>query len=123
MKKVIAPLAFALAMFGLAALSAAPAHAKYTGGGFTGPGPALVSVQQALDMGDDARVGLKGNIVQHLGDDKYMFRDSTGTVRVEIDDDIWQGQNVGPNDVVELFGKVDKELNSVEIDVKRLVKK
>ena len=91
-------------------------------GGFTGPGPAVITVKQALEMRDDANVILRGNIVQHLGGDKYLFKDATGTVKVEIDADEWGGQNVGPNDTVELHGEVDKDWNSVEIDVDRVIK-
>lgn len=113
---------------------ASPALAAQTGGGFTGaaqpqgkggftgPGPAVVTVKQALEMRDDAKVTLRGNIVQHLGGDKYLFKDATGTVKVEIDDDEWGGQSVGPDDTVELYGEVDKDWNSVEIDVDRLVR-
>ena len=125
---------FSLFLLTAAFWSAAPApdaHAAggFTGtsqtrgkGGFSGPGPAAMSVKQALEMRDDAKVTLRGNIVQHLGGDMYLFRDATGTVKVEIDDDEWNGQTVGPEDTVELYGEVDKDWNSVEIDVKRLVK-
>lgn len=98
------------------------AQAARAPGGFSGPGPVAVSVKQALEMRDDTKVTLRGNIVQYLGDDKYLFRDATGSVRVEIDDDEWEGQTVSPEDTVELYGEVDKDWNSVEIDVKRLRK-
>lgn len=91
-------------------------------GGFSGPGPSVSTVEQAKGMRDDARVALRGNIVQHLGKDKYLFKDATGSIRVEIDHDKWGGLNVTPNDMVELHGEVDKDWNSVEIDVDRIVK-
>ncbi len=89
-------------------------------GGFSGPGPAVVSVKEALNMWDDSFIMLRGNIVQHLGDDRYLFKDATGTIRVEIDHDQWFGQNVTPTDTVELAGELDKEWNSVEVEVKRI---
>ena len=98
----------------------APGVAK---GGYSGPGPAIATVEQAKSMWDDSHVTLQGNIVQLLGKDRYLFRDATGTVVVEIDHDEWGGQNIGPNDTVELYGEVDKEWMSVEIDVERVVKK
>ena len=73
-------------------------------------------------MRDDTRVVLRGNIVQHLGKDKYLFQDASGTIRVEIDDDKWQGQTVTPSDIVELHGEIDKDWNSVEVEVNRVVK-
>lgn len=92
------------------------------GGGFSGPGIAPVTVQQAKSMRDDAPVVLRGNILQHLGKDKYLFKDATGTIHVEIDNDKWGGVTATPNDIVELHGEVDKDWNSVEIDVDRVVK-
>lgn len=130
MLKRMAALPFVFAFFTL--LLMAPGTAVlakdaggFTGGqgGYTGPGPALVTVQQAQSMRDDTRVHLQGKIVQNLGDEKYLFRDNTGTIRVEIDDEDWNGQTVGPEDLVDIYGKVDKDWNSVEIEVKRVVKK
>lgn len=92
-------------------------------GGFTGPGPALVTVLQALDLQDNTHVTLQGNIVQRLGNDTYLFKDNTGAIHVEIEDDNWKGQNIGPDDLVELSGKIDKNRNSTEMDVKRIIKK
>jgi uncharacterized protein (TIGR00156 family) len=58
-----------------------------------------------------------------MGGEDYLFQDSTGTITVEIDDKRWMGQVVGPSDTVEIYGKVDKDWNKVEVDVKRIVKK
>ena len=91
------------------------------GGGFKGPGPSFTSVSQAKQMRDDVRVVLRGNIVQYLGHEKYLFQDSTGTVTVDIDNDDWGGQNITPQDTVEIYGEVDKDWNSVEVDVDRIV--
>lgn len=91
-------------------------------GGFSGPGLAPTTVREAATMRDDARVTLRGNIVQHLGKDKYLFRDETGTIRVEIDSHKWQGLTITPDDRVEIQGEVDKDWNSVEVDVDRIAK-
>ena len=91
-------------------------------GGYSGPGPTLVTVEQAKGMNDDARVALKGHIVQSLGGKDYLFKDDTGTINVEIGKKRWQGQNIGPNDLVEIHGEVDKEWSKVEIEVKRIIK-
>ena len=58
-------------------------------GGFSGPGPGLLTVEQAKGMSDDSYVAVKGSIVQQLGDEKYLFKDATGTITVEIDHDVW----------------------------------
>ena len=46
-----------------------------------------------------------------------MFKDSTGSVTVEIDDEDWRGLDVKPQDMVTIKGEVDKEMFSTEIDV------
>lgn len=96
---------------------------RHAGGGYTGPGPAIVTVEQAKSMRDDARVALKGHIIQNLGGEKYVFKDSTGAVNVEIDAKRWQGQNIGPDDLVEIYGEVDKDWSSLEIEVERIIKR
>ena len=107
--------------FSLAAFSNSSGQ-KTAVGGFSGPGPGFLTVEQAKGMSDDSYVALKGSIVQQIGGEKYMFKDATGTITVEIDNDVWQGQNVGPQDVVEIHGELDKDLFSSEIDVDRIVR-
>ncbi len=87
-------------------------------GGFTGPSAvAATTVKQALELKDDTYVTLRGNITEHLGGDKYMFSDGTGSIKVEIDDKDWHGLTVGPKDTVEIYGEVDKGWTKTEIDV------
>ena len=88
-------------------------------GGFTGPSVEVITVEQAKNMNDDAFVILRGSIKQNVGDDIYVFTDGTGSINVEIDED---GLNVGPEDVVEIRGEVDKGLSTLEIDVDRISK-
>ncbi len=91
-------------------------------GGYTGPGPNFVTVEQAKSMADDAAVALKGYIVQRLGGDSYLFKDDTGSITLEISDKRWLGQQVGAEDLVEIYGEIDKDWLDLEIDVKRLTK-
>lgn len=124
------PLALSAALALMLTLGVSSALAKgpdggYThrNGGYTGPGPSINTVEQAKDMRDDTHVALRGRIIQHLGGKHYVFQDETGTINVDIDDKHWRGQNVGPNDVVEIYGEVEKDWNELEIDVDRIVKK
>ncbi|WP_437613669.1 YgiW/YdeI family stress tolerance OB fold protein [Erwinia sp. V71] len=91
-------------------------------GGFNGPNGSVVTVKQAQDMKDDSWVTLRGNIEKRIGDEDYTFRDATGTMTVEIDHKRWDGLTVSPTDKVELQGELDKDFNSVELDVKRVSK-
>ncbi len=99
------------------------AEKKPAGGGYTGPGPAVATAAQAKTLRDDTPVTMQGYIVQSLGGDKYVFRDDSGTIRVEIDHDKWGGLQIGPEDKVELRGEVDKDWNSVEIEVHQILKR
>ena len=105
------------------ALAKGPDGGYTHGGGYTGPGPSMQTVEQVKGMRDDTHVALTGRIVQHLGGKLYVFQDATGTINVDIDDKHWRGQNVGPNDVVEIYGEVEKDWTELEIDVDRIIKK
>lgn len=91
-------------------------------GGFTGPSIDVITVEQAKNMSDDTFVVLRGNVKQDLGDETYVFTDSSGTINVEIDQENWKGAKVGPEDLVEIRGEVDKGWSSVEIDVDQITK-
>ncbi|SEK20680.1 TIGR00156 family protein [Kosakonia sacchari] len=115
------------------ALCSAPAFAANQGGftgpgstqqsgGFTGPDSSKATVESAKSLRDDAWVTLRGNIVERLSDNTYLFKDATGTINIEISHKRWNGVTVGPQDAVEIQGEVDKDWNSVEIDVKEIRK-
>jgi len=124
------------ALLAISALMSTPVLAAQTGGfvdpnaptaqvqkgGFSGPNGTVATVKQAQDMKDDAWVTMRGNIEKRIGDEDYQFRDATGTMTVEIDHKRWEEQTVGPNDKVELQGKLDKDFNSMELDVKQVRK-
>ena len=83
--------------------------------------PATVTtVKQALKAKDNTPVKLHGQVVKSLGDEKYQFRDKSGSITIDVDDELWQGRPVSANTNVTLIGEVDidyKPLKRVEIDV------
>jgi len=91
-------------------------------GGFVDKNATPTTAAKAKDLKDDSWVTLRGNITERLSDDRYVFRDASGTVNVEIDQKRWNGQNVTPQDQVEIQGKVDKDWNEFEIEVKQITK-
>ena len=91
-------------------------------GGFVDNSVSPTTVAKAKDLKDDSWVKLRGNITERLSDDRYVFRDASGTVNVEIEQKYWNGQNVTPQDQVEIQGKVDKDRNEFEIEVKQITK-
>ena len=93
---------------------------KAAKGGFsdgTNASVAITPVSKALKMKDDTHATLRGNIVKQVGHEKYLFKDATGEIVVEIDDEDWGGVTVGPQDTVELIGEIDKDINKIEFDV------
>lgn len=86
-------------------------------GGFKGPDELqLTTAASAAGKPDDTPVKLQGYIVKSLGDERYEFRDETGTLVVEIDHDDWRGVEATPETRIELRGEIDKEWNKVEVD-------
>lgn len=106
------------------------AFAGFQGGSNNGTGGykvasqnrAVNTVAQAKRAYEDTYVTLRGNITSKVAHEKYTFKDSTGSIRVEIDDDVWGGLNVAPATKVTLYGKVDHDDGRVQIDVKRISK-
>ncbi|MDC4657188.1 NirD/YgiW/YdeI family stress tolerance protein [Acinetobacter baumannii] len=80
----------------------------------------ITTVKQALASKDNTPVKLHGQVVKSLGDEKYQFRDKSGSIIIDVDDELWQGRPVSANTNVTLIGEVDidyKPLKRVEIDV------
>jgi len=105
-----------------AAMTCAPSMAQFTGPSAKGAPPAAREVTAATI--DSAREGshvtLTGNIVTHLGRDYFTFRDASGDLRVEIDDDIWRDRKIGPETRVRISGEVERDRRGFYVDVERL---
>lgn len=129
-----APLALAfsaLALFSINANSAQPqggfqdpaaVATSVSKGGFKGPNAKHVihDVVSALNASDDAKIALTGYIISSVSNDEYIFRDQTGDIKVEIDDDLWRGETVTPDTKVIIRGEVDKDWSEVTIDADTL---
>lgn len=90
-------------------------------GGYTGASDTeITSVLQAKKLGSSVYVKLKGKIVSKLGKETYMFKDNTGTVKIEIDDDNWNGVKAGPKDTVIIEGELEREQGGVIVDVDKI---
>ncbi|MCL2008154.1 MAG: NirD/YgiW/YdeI family stress tolerance protein [Treponema sp.] len=79
--------------------------------GFMGPSSPISVQQVVMTFPNKAQAVMTGHIVQHLGSDRYLFRDSTGDVVIKIKHDRWWGLSVGPNDLVEIGGELKREKN------------
>ena len=117
MNNFISASAFVVALGLSANAFAAGFQGQANMGGFQGPGLQPSSVAEALKLNDDTPVVLVGQIEKSLGGEKYLFKDATGSVTVEIDNEDWRGVNVTPKDTIVLQGEVDKDFFKTEIDV------
>lgn len=98
-------------------------HASDALAGYTGPGTAAVAttVVQARQQPDDHAVLLRGHLVAKVGDERYRFKDATGEIQVEIDDEDMPGDAIGAATPVELLGRVDTHrFKATDIEVKRV---
>jgi uncharacterized protein (TIGR00156 family) len=88
-------------------------------GGFEGPGATskVMSVTSVKDMRDDIKVVLEGYLIRQISDEHYIFKDDTGEIEVEIDDEDFRGAKVTPNTKLRISGEVDKDWDSIKIDV------
>lgn len=103
-------LAFLLApLFSTAALASS----------YTGPGAQPVTtVAAANEAADDTPVQLQGFVTKKINnDDKYEFKDDTGTITVEIDNEDLPATPFNDKTRVKLTGEVEKNLMSREVDV------
>ncbi|OOF61598.1 YgiW/YdeI family stress tolerance OB fold protein [Rodentibacter pneumotropicus] len=92
--------------------------------GFVNENAVVKTVSDALKANDDTPVRLEGQIVKQLGKKDFIFKDGSGQeIQIEIDKKVWNGITVNPQDQIQIIGKVDKEWNNTEIDVKQVIKK
>ena len=74
-------------------------------GGFTGQSQ-VVTVAQAQTFNHKTPVIVRGTIVRAVGNDWYVFRDSSGEISVKIKQKAWHGQQIGSSDTVEISGQI-----------------
>ena len=126
-------LGFFLFILGVTGLPA-PALAAFVGGSKPLPfhmwpkgqmenGITLISVQEARLRTDETPVIVRGNIIQYVGKDQYVFEDESSSILVAIPPDRWgELENITPANLVELHGKLLKYPTYVKINVAKIVK-
>jgi uncharacterized protein (TIGR00156 family) len=88
---------------------------------FRDTGPAgTSSVADVKKAKDETWHTLEGNIVKQLSSEHYTFRDATGEIEIEVEDDAWSGQEVTPQTRVRITGEVDRDFRSVSFEVETL---
>lgn len=84
--------------------------------------PAVWSVTEIMSLPDDTPVVMRGRITKNMGNNIFVFEDASGTIMLEIDEESWNGNTVRVDDIVTVYGNVDKGTNYTEVDVESIVK-
>lgn len=79
---------------------------------------AKLAEQSGLFTGDIDAI-LEGQLVRQLPGGKFVFKDSTGELQIELDDEVCLSQPIDATTKVRLFGEYERG-NPPEFDVKRL---
>lgn len=109
----------------LAATASGAVLAQYTGPGArksAQPGVARTVSEVLADPRDDRPVELTGRIIRQTGHELYLFRDASGEITVEIDDDDFPASKpVDDKTEVKILGEVDaRPLRDPRVEVERL---
>ena len=78
----------------------------------------IMTVEQAKTMHDGATVSLRGNLLKRQGDDRYQFRDKSGTITVIIPVAAFNEQHVEPDDLVNINGSLDRKMTPPVVEGK-----
>ena len=99
---------------------ALPAQAAYTGPQDI-PQVFTTAIEAREFPIDDHEVKLEGHIVKRIGHDKYLFRDKTSAIRLEIDAPVFPADDFNDKTLIRIYGEVDaKTLDEPQIDVDRI---
>ena len=77
-------------------------------------------ISDVNNLPDDAEVVIQGVIVQDLGDDNYVVKDDSGTVNIEIDEDLVQGNTITPEAEVLITATVDKDGDVTSLEAEEI---
>lgn len=90
--------------------------------GYTGPAAQqITTVAEALKAQDDTPILLEGHVTKKLGKELYEFKDATGTIKVDIDDEDLPAGSFNDQTKVRLHGEVDThKTKDTDIDVDRV---
>ncbi|WP_202305033.1 YdeI family stress tolerance OB fold protein [Dryocola clanedunensis] len=81
-----------------------------------------MTIVQAKAMHDGASVSLTGNLIKKTGEDRYQFRDKTGTLDVTIPLAVFDGRSVQPDQLIAINGTLDKKQKPAVMKVDHLQK-
>ena len=77
-------------------------------------------VSDIKNMPDDTMVYIQGYLTQNNGGEMYTFQDDSGTLMVEIDDDLMQPNMNLPTTMVWIAAEVDRDGDVVSLDAEEI---
>lgn len=114
-KKIIFYLTAVAMVFGIYAANAASDNMKSAGTDKT-----VSQVSDVKNMPDDTMVYIQGYLTENLGDEVYTFQDDSGTMTVEIDDDLMNPNTFSPTSLVWIAAEVDKKGDIVSLEAEEI---
>ena len=84
------------------------------------PTKPISKISDVKAMPDDTEVVIQGVIVQSLGDENYLVKDDSGTVNIEIDEDLVHGNTITPEAEVLITATVDQEGNVTSLEAEEV---
>ncbi|HIE5766478.1 TPA: YgiW/YdeI family stress tolerance OB fold protein [Proteus mirabilis] len=102
------------------------AMANYNGnhqvnsGGFVSQSTSVTSVSNVDNLPNNSTIIIEGFIVRNITHNVYEFKDDSGSIRVKIDNDKWNGLNVSSDTKIRIEGRIDNHLVQDEINVGRI---
>ena len=84
------------------------------------PTKPISKISDVKAMPDDTEVVIQGVIVQNLGDEDYLVKDDSGTVTIEIDEDLVQGNTITPEAEVLITATVDQDDNVTSLEAEEV---
>jgi uncharacterized protein (TIGR00156 family) len=80
----------------------------------------ISQVSDVQNMADDTTVYVQGYLIQNLGNEMYTFKDDSGTLTVEIDDDLMDANMYSPTTLVWIAAEVDKQGDVVALEAEEI---
>ncbi len=80
----------------------------------------ISQVSAVQNMPEDSMVYVQGYLIQNLGNEMYTFQDDSGTITVEIDDDLLTPVAAMPNTLVWIAAEVNKDGNVTSLEAEEV---
>lgn len=93
------------------------ANAEFIGEGGT---TEVTTIKNAIELNDDSRVIVEGHIVKQLKNELYLFKDESGEIEMEIDDEDFRNIKISSEDKVRITAEVDSDWTTTSLEAEYL---